>query len=125
MNEAREQAMDIAGRKIIPVEETVSTKAHMELCWRNTAREKLGAHLTHPRLLRKWFLRETDQATEGQYLGVLGQTSGGSHNRAHLPSPSVGGAVPWSALFFETQHTAKARKWGYWAYCHQTTAASG
>lgn len=33
--------------------------------------------------------------------------------QAHLPSPSAGGAVPWSAPFFETQHTAKARKQGY------------
>ena len=43
----------------------------------------------------------------------------------HLPSPSAGGAVVWSAPFFETQHTAKARKQGYWADYHQTTAISG
>lgn len=68
---------------------------------------------------------QTDLATEGTIFWSLRADLWRTTQQAYLPSPSVGGAVPWSAVFFETQHTAKARKWGYWAFCHQTRATSG
>lgn len=37
-----------------------------------------------------------------------------ARQQTHSPSPSAGGALLWSALFFDTQQTAKARKQGYW-----------
>lgn len=69
---------------------------------------------SHPhQTARERISTRTDLATEGTIFRSLRVDLSKGH-ATDSPSPSAGGAVLWSAPFFETQHTAKARKQGYW-----------
>lgn len=68
--------------------------------------------ISHPHQTVGGVSSRTDRATEGTIFRSLVVLSKG--HATDSPSPSAGGAVLWSAPFLETQHTAKARKQGYW-----------